>query len=122
MSDSEAKKHDVTVQNKGRLGLVEYDRTEHPGTYVLEIPGGEKIYYAVNTPPEESDLTPLDDDSLKAMGKELGVQVATSVSDYLDQDKQRRFGHEIWEQLLWLVAALIVLEVYLEHRFASAKV
>lgn len=121
VSDAEGKKHDVTIQNKGRFGLVEYDRTEHPGTYTLDIPGGEKIYYAVNTPPEESDLTPLDDDSLQAMGKELGVQVATSVSEYLDQDKQRRFGREIWQQLLWLVAALMILEVYLEHRFASTK-
>jgi hypothetical protein len=44
-----------------------------------------------------------------------------SGAEYKSLDHTRRFGWEFWKPVLWLLLALVFLEIFLQQRFARAK-
>ena len=45
----------------------------------------------------------------------------TSVADYQQMDKDRRFGREVWKPLLWAVLALCFSELFLVQWYGRGK-
>jgi len=121
LTDPAGKKIELTVRKQGRRGLVEYGQTQRPGMYVLELPGEELIHYVVNTPGVESDLSLLSSEEYTQVAQEMGAEAVDTAEDYLERNRQRRFGREIWPMILAGVLALLFLELLLEQWFARAK-
>jgi hypothetical protein len=75
----------------------------------------------VNTSRTESDLKLLDEKEFADLAKIMQAKAVSSAEQYLQLDKQRRFGREIWKPLLAAVLVLLFLEVLLQQRFAMVK-
>ncbi len=87
--------------------------TDQPGIYRVSYLGQEVDRFALNINPAESDLTAVDSDQMKtALGLdeshqfEPGTDLAAAVSEL-------RFGKELWQLLLWIVAGLLLAEMLL---------
>lgn len=78
-----------------------------PGVFQFLLPAGERRR-AVNTPPEESDLTKLETTEIK---KKFGA-VKVAVMDYDDKGLKELQGgpKEIWPLLLWLLFVVLAVE------------
>ncbi|MBI3014636.1 MAG: BatA domain-containing protein [Candidatus Tectomicrobia bacterium] len=55
----------VPIENRGDKAVVVFQPQGPPGIYRLEVPGSQEIWYGVNPPAAESDLTPVDLAQLK---------------------------------------------------------
>jgi hypothetical protein len=135
ITDPDGKRHEIKVapatpaRGPGGLEavlredhcLVEFAETELPGLYVLETPDNETIHFVVNTSRTESDLKLLDDKEFADLAEVMQAKAVSSAEQYLQLDKQRRFGREIWKPLLAAVLVLLFLEVLLQQRFAMVK-
>ena len=119
--DPEGVATEVSVVKKGERGLVEFTRTQKPGLYTMNPPGGAPTYYVVNASRAESDLAKLTPQEIDALAKSHGVSLVRSGAEYKALDHTRRYGREFWKPLLWLVLGLIFLEIYLQQRFARAR-
>jgi hypothetical protein len=109
--------HQRRIVDRDGKGVLEFGDTAQPGVYLVHTPSRETIHYAVATPYEESRLARLNDDELRALGEELNATVVDSWDAYRDQERQRRFGREIWKPLLALVLVLLFAEILLARWF-----
>jgi len=121
ITDPDGKRHEIKAVLKEDHCLVEFADTELPGLYVLETPDNETIHFVVNTSRAESDLKLLDDKEFADLAEMMQAKGVSSAEQYLQLDKQRRFGREIWKPLLAAVLVLLFLEVLLQQRFAMVK-
>ena len=121
ITDPDGKRHEIKAVLKEDHCLVEFADTELPGLYVLETPDNETIHFVVNTSRAESDLKLLDDKEFADLAEVMQAKAVSSAEQYLQLDKQRRFGREIWKPLLAAVLVLLFLEVLLQQRFAMVK-
>jgi hypothetical protein len=121
ITDPDGKRHEIKAVLKEDHCLVEFADTELPGLYVLETPDNETIHFVVNTSRAESDLKLLDDKEFADLAEMMQAKAVSSAEQYLQLDKQRRFGREIWKPLLAAVLVLLFLEVLLQQRFAMVK-
>ena len=112
---------EAPVVKKGERGVVEYARTQEPGLYTLNAPGGATTHFVVNTSRRESDLSKLTDAEIADFAKSHKVAVVHSGAEYKQLDRTRRFGSEFWRPLLWLLLGLIFAELFLQQRFARVR-
>jgi hypothetical protein len=112
---------DVPIVKKGERGVVEYARTQEPGLYTLNAPGGTTTHFVVNTSRRESDLSKLTDNEIADFAKSHGVAVVHSGAEYKQLDRTRRYGSEFWRPLLWLLLGLLFAELFLQQRFARVR-
>jgi hypothetical protein len=112
---------EVPVVKKGERGVVEYGKTQQPGLYTLNAPGGSATHFVVNTSRRESDLSKLTDNEIADFAKSHGVSVVHSGAEYKQLDRTRRFGSEFWRSLLWLLLTLIFAELFLQQRFSRVR-
>jgi hypothetical protein len=122
MTDPEGRRHELKASLKDNYSIVEFGSTERPGLYVLETPDKETIHFVVNTSCEESDLKLLSDEEFSELADQMHAEAVTSAGEFLELDKVRRFGREIWKSILAAVLVLIFVEMLLQQRFARAKV
>lgn len=108
------------VKKQGR-GVVEFANTQRPGLYTLRPPGGQPLHYVVNASRRESDLQRLTEREIAELAKEHGIAVVHNGAEYRALDRGRRYGHEIWKPLLWLLLGVVFLEMVVEQRFARAR-
>ena len=74
-----------------------------------------------NTSSKESDLKLLDDTEFAALARAMQAEAVSSSEQYLQLDKRRRFGRDVWKSLLAAVLALILIEILLQQRFGMVK-
>ncbi len=121
ITDPDGKRHEIKAVLKEDHCLVEFADTELPGLYALETPDNETIHFVVNTSRAESDLKLLDEKEFADLAEVMQAKAVSSAEQYLQLDKQRRFGREIWKPLLAAVLVLLFLEVLLQQRFAMVR-
>jgi hypothetical protein len=118
MTDPEGKTTELALVQKGTRASVEYALTHRPGLYLLDLPGGNRIHFVVNTDRKESDLRQLSEPELDRVAKGMEAKVVRSFGEYREHDQKRRFGQEVWQGLLVAVLGLLFLEMILEQLFA----
>ena len=117
----DGERHEVEITGRGALGYVEFTRTSRPGTYTLTAPDGGPTPFVVSTARTESDLRQLSPTERQTLAESLEATLLGSVAEYQQQDKNRRFGREVWQPLLAAVLALCFGELLLQQWFARQK-
>ena len=112
---------EIPILKKNERGVAEYGRTQRPGLYTLTPPSGSAISYVVNASRKESDLRKLSAKEIADFGKTHGVAVVHSGTEYRELDHAQRYGMELWRPLLWLLLAVLFLEIFLQQKFARAR-
>ncbi|MEQ9407956.1 MAG: VWA domain-containing protein [Fuerstiella sp.] len=112
----------IRLVPQGRLQMARFDATQRPGIYVLNSPMLATIHFVAETSREESDLTMMEPSALASLAEDLAARVAESPTAYLDQDRLRRHGREIWPFVLAGLLGLMFLELVLQQNFARVRV
>ncbi|MDG1895125.1 MAG: VWA domain-containing protein [Fuerstiella sp.] len=106
---------------QGTMRLARFDGTQRPGIYTMTTPSSDAIHFVAETSRSESELDVLDDPRLTTLGKNMGAEVVKSPAQYLDRDRLRRHGQEIWRYVLTALLAFMFLELVLQQRFARVR-
>ncbi|HIF33440.1 MAG TPA: hypothetical protein EYQ75_17700 [Planctomycetaceae bacterium] len=114
----------TTVQPQSHEGrsVARYLETQRPGIYTLTGPDAVAIHYVAESSRSESELTLLDTEAWSDLAEGMAADHVESAAVYLEHDKLRRHGREIWKILLAVVLGLMFLEVVLQQRFGRARV
>lgn len=104
---------------QGNRQLARFDETQRPGVYVMSTPAESVIHFAAEASRDESDLTILNADQLNRLADDMGASIISSAQSYLEQDRLRRHGREIWQFALAAVLCFLFLELVLQQRFAQ---
>jgi hypothetical protein len=111
----------VTLVNG--LPMIEYKDTDESGAYRASIATSPPtvLYFAAQSDPSESNLTPFSADQLKSLGNVADIMKGTTDSSLTPKITSARTGKELWFPLL--VAALVVaaLETFLAQNFTKSK-
>jgi hypothetical protein len=114
-------RYTVRPKKHGSRSVVEFYRTGQPGVYTLTGLDARPIHFVAQAPRSESDLRLLDEKELNGRAEDLGADVVASADEFLQLDRTRRHGREIWRYLFLGVLALLFLEVFLQQRFARVR-
>ncbi len=112
----------VQTSAQGKLLLARFEDTQRPGIYVMSTPAAETVHFVAETSRDESDLSVLSEPRLASLSREMASTLIKSPADYLEQDRLRRRGHEIWKYLLAALLSLLFLELVLQQNFARVRV
>jgi hypothetical protein len=121
LSSPDGIRHTVQPALRGARSVVQFDRTGRPGVYTLSGPDAKPIRFVAQAPRSESDLRRLTSDELAKVAEELGADLVESAEEFLELDRRRRHGREIWRFLLAAVLALMFTELFLQQRFARVR-
>lgn len=112
-----------TVQTvpQGKMQLARFDGTQRPGVYAMSMPSTETIHFVAETSREESNLSGLDEPGLVSLAKNTASTLIGSSAEYLEQDRLRRHGQEIWKYVLAVFLAFMFLELVLQQRFSRGR-
>jgi hypothetical protein len=121
LTDPDNRAWELVAANRGSRAVVEFAKTQKPGLYLLDAPGGAKIHFVVNTDRKESELAQLPPAELQGIAKAMDARIVRSWSEYRQLDQERRFGQEVWPFLLLAVLVLVFVEMLLEQLFARRK-
>jgi hypothetical protein len=112
-----------TVQTvaEGKMQLARFDGTQRPGVYAMSTPSTETLHFVAETSRDESNLNGLDQSGLESLSKSMASTLIKSPADYLEQDRLRRHGQEIWKYVLAAFLAFLFLELILQQRFARVR-
>ena len=69
----------------------------------------------------ESELSILPETALVELSKSLASTLIKSPAEYLEQDRLRRHGQEIWKLVLVGLLVFMLLELVLQQRFARVR-
>jgi len=108
--------------SRGKMRLARFDGTQRPGVYTMTMPSSDSIHFVAETSRSESRLDVLDDPRLAALGTNMGAELVTSPQEYLERDRLRRHGQEIWRYVLAALLAFMFLELVLQQRFARVRI
>jgi hypothetical protein len=106
----------------------EAENADEPGIYLLSRGGEARApTLAVNVPRAESDLTPVNPDSLPALTGLHNLRVTRDADELQRQIGEHRRGRPLTEACFWLALALAIAEWWLanrisRHRTATAAV
>lgn len=121
MTSPDGSRRTVRTSPQGSMLMAGFDATQRPGVYSLSTPDAETIHFVASTSREESDLTMLDESQLKSLADRVGAAVVSSPSEYLEQDRLRREGREIWRYVLAALLIFMFLELVLQQRFSRVR-
>ncbi len=112
-----------TVQTvaEGKMQLARFDGTQRPGVYAMSTPSTQTLHFVAETSRDESNLNGLDESGLESLSKSLASSLIKSPAEYLEQDRLRRHGQEIWKYVLGAFLAFLCLELILQQRFARVR-
>ena len=110
----------VTLVNG--LPVVQYADTDLAGAYRVTIGSSPNpIYFAAQSDPNESNLTPLSADQLKTLSDVADIIKWTPGVDMRPALVAARVGREFWWPLLVAALILAALETFLAQRFSQSK-
>jgi hypothetical protein len=90
---------------------IRFAETQRAGIYKVLAGERQVAAFAVNPPPEESDLTPADPDELKEItgtGRFFVVAKGASLDEVV---RQSRYGRELWRLFLLAALACLLIEM-----------
>ncbi|MCP4506499.1 MAG: hypothetical protein GY826_08900 [Fuerstiella sp.] len=87
----------------------------------MSTPEGQTVHFVASTARDESNLSMLDEAQLNSLAESMGAHVVDSTAQYLEQDRLRRNGREIWRFLLAALLAFLFLELVLQQRFSRVR-
>jgi hypothetical protein len=87
----------------------------------MSTPAAETIHFVAETSRSESDLSTLTEPALVELSKSLASTLIKTPAEYLEQDRLRRHGQEIWKFVLAAFLAFMFLELILQQRFARVR-
>ena len=111
----------VRTSLQGDLLMARFEATQRSGVYQLSSPDGQAVHFVATSPREESHLAVLDDPDLKTLAETMGAQVVQSATAYLELDRLRRNGREIWRYVLAGLLIFMFLELVLQQRFSRVR-
>lgn len=114
-------RHTVRPVARGTQSVVQFDRTNRPGVYTLSGAGANSIHFVAQAPRSESDLKTLSSEEMSRLAEELDAEQVGSADEFLELERTRRHGREIWRLLLAAVLFLMVAELFLQQRFARVR-
>ena len=106
------------------LPTVSYDDTDESGAYQVSIGTSppQKILFAAQSDPAESNLTPFSAEQLKSLGEAADVIKWSDGHEAIKtQLTTARVGRELWLPLLIVALVLATLETFLAQRFTQSK-
>jgi hypothetical protein len=71
---------------------------------------------------EESNPGTMDQPALVLLAEGMGAALIKTPAEYLEQDRLRRHGQEIWKLVLVGLLVFMLLELVLQQRFARVRV
>ena len=114
-------RHTVRPTGRGTRSVVQFSETQQPGVYTLTGPDARPLHFVAETSRAESDLRLLDSEHMQSLADDLGADVVRSSAEYLELDRTRRHGREVWRFLLLAVAGLMCVELMLQQRFTRVR-
>ena len=111
----------LNTATQGKLQLARFEETQRPGVYAMSTPAAETIHFVAETSRSESDLSILAETEMAQLSKSLASTLIKSPAEYLEQDRLRRHGQEIWKFVLAAFLAFMFLELVLQQRFARVR-
>jgi len=114
-------RHTVRPVARGTHSLVQFGRTRRPGIYTLTGPGAKRLHFVAQTSREESDPRLLDREQMQELAADLGAELVGSSAEYVQLDKTRRHGREVWRFLLFGAMGLMFAELILQQRFTRVR-
>jgi hypothetical protein len=121
LTSPDGARHTVRPVRRGAHSVVQFHKTQQPGVYTLMGWDARPLHFVAETAREESDLRLLDSGRLQSLAADLGGDVAGSGAQYVELDKSRRHGREVWRLLLLAVLGLMFGELVLQQRFARVR-
>ena len=121
MTSPDGSRRNVVAAPEGNLLMARYEGTRRPGVYSMSTPDAEEIHFVATTSREESDLASLDQEELTTLADNMGATVVESPGEYLEQDRLRRNGRDIWKHLLTALLVFMFLELVLQQRFSRVR-
>ncbi len=114
-------RHTVRPVARGTQSLVQFGHTRQPGIYTLTGPDGRRLHFVAQTSREESEPRLLDDEKMQELAADLGAELVGSSAEYVELDKTRRHGREVWRLLLFGAMSLMFAELILQQRFTRVR-
>lgn len=121
LTSPDGTRHTVRPVARGAKSVVQFDRTGQPGAYTLTTPDAKAIHFVAQAPRSESDLRQLTLEEIADVARDLDADVVRSSQEFLELERKRRHGREIWRLLLLGVLALMFAELFLQQRFARVR-
>lgn len=115
----DGRSREVAVGAAADGARLRFAETHRPGVYEVDGPEGKPVHFVVLADRKESDVSRLEDAELERLAGEMGAVRVRSVEEYRDQERERRYGQELWPVLVALVLVLLILELVLEEVFAG---
>lgn len=106
-------------QNGDTVNYVE--RMTAPGIYLRDTGQERRPLAAINMPRAESDLTPIDPETLKERLNLPRLHIATDADELAALLEEHRVGRAFGEWLLWALLALIPLEFIYANALARSR-
>ena len=111
---SEAARTAGQVVSDDKQSFIRYAATDKAGIYRVNVGNDLLAMFSVQMAPAESDLRKVDPAVLTELGNvkrgETGTQAMRSV-----------VTKEFWTTLIWIVAAIFVVEALMAHRISHAR-
>lgn len=111
----------VHTSTLGNRELARFEGTQRPGIYTMSLPSAEPVHFAAEAARSESELSTLDEPQIADLSEALGATVVGSAAEYIEQDRLRRNGREVWKYVLMTLLGLMFLELVLQQRFARVR-
>ncbi|MCA8995417.1 MAG: BatA domain-containing protein [Planctomycetaceae bacterium] len=121
MLTPEGTRRTIQTATQGGHELARFSETQRPGIYALTLPSTETIHFAAETSRGESALEVMDQSEMASLAEKMGATVAESPSKFIQQDRLRRHGREVWRPVLMGLLSLLFLELVLQQRFARVR-
>ena len=121
LTESDSQRFPVAVLPIAEDGTLQFQGTEHPGVYQVEVQTQDSIqrdFFAVNVDTMEADLVeiPLAQAAARIGAQPTADQEIEGTATPADTYNAKRHGREIWGELLVLVVCLMLLESFLSNR------
>lgn len=114
-------RRNLVPTTQGSQQTVRFEATRQPGVYTVEGPETPPVNFVASTSRTESDLQTLDDPKLALLAEQLQGHVVKSSQAYIEADRLRRHGREIWKYVLMAFLAFLFLELILQQRFSKVQ-
>jgi hypothetical protein len=105
------------------LPVIEYKDTDESGPYRASIATDPPttVYFAAQSDPSESNLTPFSADQLKSLGTVADLMKGNMDTSLTPKITSARTGKELWFPLLIAALVIATLETFLAQNFTKSK-
>ncbi len=111
----------VRLVQQGSMLMAKFDATRRPGVYTMTSPDADSMHFVASTSRAESDLSVLDEPKLTGLAENMSARIVASPAEYLEQDRLRRHGREVWKYVLMTLLVFMFLELVLQQRFSGVR-